>query len=356
MAHVLITGGAGFVGANLAITLAERHSGWNVTAFDNLSRRGSELNLPRLRAAGVRFVHGDVRELDDLMALDRVDALVECSAEPSVLAGTGGGGTGYLVRTNLLGAYHCLELARRDDAQLVFLSTSRIYPVAPLEAAAWEEAPTRYELSAGQELPGLSPEGVSEAFPLTGARTLYGATKLAAEHLIEEYAASFGLRAVVDRCGVIAGPWQMGKVDQGVFTYWLLAHHFDRPLGYIGFGGSGKQVRDLLHVDDLVDLIEEQLLDPDRWKGAVVNVGGGRAGSLSLLETTEICREITGNEIDVRATTETRPGDLRIYLSDCRRLFEMTDWRPRREPRQVLEDIHTWMRDHEAMLLTALDS
>jgi CDP-paratose 2-epimerase len=354
--HVLITGGAGFVGANLAIALADRHPDWRVTAFDNLSRRGSELNLPRLRAAGVRFVHGDVRELDDLLGLDRVDALVECSAEPSVLAGTDGGGTGYLVRTNLLGAYHCLELARRDDAQMVFLSTSRIYPVEPLEAAAWEEAPTRYELSAAQELPGLSPEGVSEAFPLTGARTLYGATKLAAEHLIEEYAASFGLRAVVDRCGVIAGPWQMGKVDQGVFTYWLLAHHFQRPLGYIGFGGSGKQVRDLLHVDDLVDLIEEQLLDPERFNGAVVNVGGGRAGSLSLLETTEICRDLTGNRIDVRATTETRPGDLRIYLSDCRRLFGMTDWRPRREPRQVLEDIHAWMRDHEATLLTALDS
>ena len=356
MTHVLITGGAGFVGANLAIALAERHADWRISAFDNLSRRGSELNLPRLRAAGVRFVHGDVRELEDLLAVDRVDAIVECSAEPSVLAGTGGGGTSYLVRTNLLGAYHCLELARRDDAQMVFLSTSRVYPVAAMEAAAWEEAPTRFEWSGEQALPGVSPEGIAEDFPLAGARTLYGTTKLAAEHLIEEYAAAFGLRAVVDRCGVIAGPWQMGKVDQGVFTYWLLAHHFGRPLGYIGYGGSGKQVRDLLHVDDLIDLIEEQLLDPDRWKGSVVNVGGGRVGSLSLLETTEICRELTGNRIDVQATSETRPGDLRIYLSDCRKLFGMTEWRPRRPPRQVLEDIHAWMRDHETTLLTALDS
>ncbi len=97
---------------------------------------------------------------------------------------------------------------------------------------------------------------------MDGARTLYGATKLAAELLIEEYRAGLGVPAVIDRCGVIAGPWQMGKVDQGVFTHWMLAHHFGKPLSYIGFGGKGKQVRDLLHVEDLVDLVERQLLDP----------------------------------------------------------------------------------------------
>ena len=112
--------------------------------------------------------------------------------------------------------------------------------------------------------PGASPAGIAEDFPLEGARTLYGATKLAAELLVAEYADAFGLQAVIDRCGVIAGPWQMGKVDQGVFTYWMLAHHFGRPLRYIGYGGAGKQVRDLLHVDDLVDLVDEQLADPGR--------------------------------------------------------------------------------------------
>ncbi len=105
---------------------------------------------------------------------------------------------------------------------------------------------------------------------------------------------------MINRCGVIAGPWQMGKVDQGVFTYWMLAHHFRRPLQYIGFGGSGKQVRDLLHVDDLLDLMDEQLADPARWDGVTANVGGGREGSLSLLETTALCAEITGNRIDDR--------------------------------------------------------
>ena len=148
------------------------------------------------------------------------------------------GDTGYLVHTNLTGAYNCLELARRDGAFVVFLSTSRVYPVAPQVELALDEAETRFEIAAEQAVPGVSPAGISEAFPLDGARTLYGATKLAAELLIEEYRAGLGVPAVIDRCGVIAGPWQMGKVDQGVFTHWMLAHHFGNPLSYIGFGGE----------------------------------------------------------------------------------------------------------------------
>src|SRR4051794_40402777 len=124
--RLLITGGAGFVGGNLAVALASRD--WDVVALDSLHRRGSELNLPRLKEAGVRFVHGDVRELDDLLDVGPIDALVECSAEPSALAGVGGS-PDFAVRTNLVGAYHCLELARRHDAHLVFLSTSRVYPI-----------------------------------------------------------------------------------------------------------------------------------------------------------------------------------------------------------------------------------
>jgi CDP-paratose 2-epimerase len=211
--RILVTGGAGFVGANVSIALAAGGSR-DVVALDSLKRRGSETNLPRLREAGVQFVHGDVREVSDLESVGEVHALVECSAEPSVLAGIDSG-TDFLVHTNLMGAYNCLELARRQGAQLVFLSTSRVYPVAALGALAYAPAETRFELDEHQPLAGASARGISEDFPLEGARTLYGATKLAAELLIAEYAETFGLRAVVDRCGVIAGPWQMGKVEVG---------------------------------------------------------------------------------------------------------------------------------------------
>jgi CDP-paratose 2-epimerase len=351
--RVLVTGGAGFVGATLAIALAGRHPDWDVVVLDNLKRRGSELNLPRLRAAGVRFLHGDVREPADLDALDRCQAIVECSAEPSALTGRDGA-TAYAVQANLVGAWHCLEKARRDGAQLVFLSTSRVYPVGALNALALHETDTRFELAAEQPFAGASADGIAEDFPLDGARTLYGTTKLAAELLIEEYRDAFGLRATIDRCGVVAGPWQMGKVDQGVFTHWMLAHLTGAPIAYIGFGGSGKQVRDLLHVDDLVELVERQLLEPERWDGVTANVGGGRACSLSLVETTALCREISGREIQVAPAGEDRPGDVPLYVSDCARLFALTDWRPRRTAREVLEDVAAWARTHSGDLSAAL--
>lgn len=349
-----MTGGAGFVGSSLCLALSERHVEDQIVALDNLYRRGSELNLARLRAAGVQFVHGDVRQADDLLAVGEVNAIVECSAEPSVLAGMQGDDPSYAVKTNLLGAFHCLELARRCEAQVVFLSTSRVYPVESLVSIATDEGETRLEIAADQQTPGVSPNGISEEFPLDGARTLYGTTKLSGELLVQEYVAAHGIPAVVNRCGVIAGPWQMGRGDQGVFTYWMLAHVLGRPLRYIGFGGHGKQVRDLLHIADLVDLVDEQLSAPERWSGATVNVGGGREGSLSLMETTELCADITGHRIEVEGSAEERPGDIPIYISDCSRLFGLTEWRPQRRPRRILEDIHGWITDNELAVRNAL--
>jgi CDP-paratose 2-epimerase len=350
--RVLVTGGAGFVGGNLVVALAGRHPDWEIVAFDNLMRRGSELNLPRLREARVEFIHGDVREPADLAAAGPFDAMVEGSAEPSVLAGFAD--TSYSVQTNLVGAFNCLERARAEDAFLVFLSTSRVYPVAPQLELALEETETRFELAAEQPVSGAGSAGLSEGFPMAGPRTLYGATKLSAEHLIEEYTDAFCLRAVTNRCGVIAGPWQMGKVDQGVFSWWLLSHRFGRPLSYIGYGGSGKQVRDLLHVEDLIDLVDEQLGEPDAWSGVTANVGGGRECSLSLLETTALCRELTGNEIEVGVVPENRPGDVPVYLSDCSHLHSLTSWRPRRGARDVLADLLAWSTEHEDELRAAL--
>jgi len=237
---------------------------------------------------------------------------------------------------------------------VIFLSTSRVYPVRGQLAIRLEETDTRFEIAAEQELPGVSPAGISEAFPLEGGRTLYGATKLAGELLVTEYADVYGLDTVVDRFGVIAGPWQMGKVDQGVFTFWMLAHVFGSPLRYLGFGGTGKQVRDLVHVDDVVDLVVEQLGDPAHWRGATVNAGGGREVSLSLRETTELCATITGNRVDVVEDGSDRPGDVPLYISDCSRLAGLSGWRPRRDAATILEDIFTWIEANHAAVRAAL--
>jgi CDP-paratose 2-epimerase len=313
--------------------------------MDNLYRRGSELNLPRLEKAGAQFHRGDVRVPAEFPA-GPFDFLVECSAEPSVLAGQDGS-PDYLFQTNLVGAYNCLEKARFWKSGFLFLSTSRVYPIAPLEAHPWREEKTRFVwLDKGNN--GISSRGVSESIDLGGVRSLYGYTKLSAEQLIAEYRATYGLKAVVNRCGVIAGPWQFGKVDQGVMALWVMAHHFGRPLSYIGYGGAGKQVRDVLHVEDLCELIIEQIRDFERWDGWIGNVAGGFENSISLFELTELCREITCRKRSIQSVPANRPNDLRVFMADCSRLFKRTNWRPKRGAREVIEDTARWVRANES--------
>ena len=341
--HVLVTGGAGFVGSGLALRARQAWPEATVTALDNLRRRGSELNLARLRAAGVSFVHGDIRNPADLAPLGReLDLLLECSAEPSVLAGYDGDPS-YVIDTNLVGTIHCLELARKAGAAVLFLSTSRVYPIAALNDIRTGEAETRFDIADAQTLPGVSREGIGEDFPLHGTRSIYGATKLASELLIAEYHDAFGLRTLVDRCGVIAGPWQMGKADQGVFSLWMARHLKGGTLTYNGWNGLGKQVRDLLHIDDLADLVVTQVDAFEGLDGQTFNAGGGRACSLSLRETTTVCEEITGRRITITPQPDTRVADIKIYVTDNTRVTAATGWTPRRTAVDVMRDLHDWM-------------
>lgn len=348
MRRILITGGAGFVGAHLALTLRAAVTDTEVVALDNLHRRGSELNVPRLERGGIRFVRGDVRQAQDLTMVGPIDFLVECSAEPSVLAGKDGE-TSYLIETNLTGAINCAELCRRHQAPMIFLSTSRVYPLAPLVNCELRETATRFELAERQAVPGFGPAGVAETFPMAGARSLYGGTKYAAEIMLEEYRHAFGLPMVIDRCGVLAGPGQFGKADQGIATFWLAAHYFQRPLKYLGFGGTGKQVRDFLHIADLADLILRQWRDPAGFGEGVFNVGGGREISASLQELTSQCQEITGNRVPVGSDSVTRYADIPVYLTDTTRIRGHCAWQPTRGMTEILEDTHRWLRDTPAV-------
>lgn len=346
---VMITGGAGFVGANLALLLRRDFPDVTVFAFDNLKRRGSELNLPRLKRAGVSFQHGDIRCREDVDAWPAFDLLIDCSAEPSVQAGADGSALPVL-HNNLTGSLHCLEAARRNQAAFLFLSTSRVYPIAALNGLSFDEQNTRFVWTAEEAGPGFSERGIAEDFPLDGPRSLYGATKLAAELVLQEYAFLYRMPVLINRCGVLAGPWQMGKVDQGVVTLWVARHAFGRPLQYIGFGGQGKQVRDLLHVEDLFALVVRQMGDLGRWDGRVYNVGGGREVSASLRELTTLCRQLTGRTITITGQPATSPLDVRIYLTDNARVERDFGWAPVKSVPAIVEDIYVWLREHEAQL------
>jgi CDP-paratose 2-epimerase len=342
--NILITGGAGFIGSSLALHLKGRMPRCRIVCMDNLYRRGSELNVPRLQAAGVEFVNGDIRSTGEFPK-GPFEFIVECSAEPSVLAGYGES-PDYLMETNLMGAYRCLEQARQWKSNFIFLSTSRIYPISVLEKHPWVEQPTRF---AWKDVPGaaISSRGVTENCPLDAARSLYGWTKFAAENLIEEYRTGFGLRAAVNRCSVIAGPWQMGKVDQGVVALWVLRHYFGKPLKYIGYGGTGKQVRDVLHIANFCELIEEQISNFEKWDGWSGNVGGGLEISASLQELTAICQKIVGTTIPISAELENREADVRIFLADCAKLHSKTQWRPKRGVERIVADVFEWVQSQE---------
>jgi CDP-paratose 2-epimerase len=193
---------------------------------------------------------------------------------------------------------------------LFFLSTSRVYPIQKIEKANFTESETRFDFEDDQSQRGISKGGVSEELALDGARSFYGTTKLCSEQLIAEYAEFYGLQAAVTRFGVIAGPRQMGKTDQGVVTLWMAKHYWKQSLKYIGYGGKGKQVRDILHIDDLIDLVDMQIHQIEKFTGKVFNAGGGYENSVSLQEMTNICNEITGNVINIGSK---KWIDLQIY-------------------------------------------
>lgn len=353
--RILITGGAGFAGGALARFFLRSSAQNKVVLFDNLRRRGSEWNLGGLIAAGATFVHGDVRNAADLDALDgEFDVLIEASADASVHAGMEAGPR-YVLDTNLGGAMNCLEFARKRCGALVFISTSRVYSIEALRALPLEETATRLDVAATMSMPpGVSFAGVSEGFDSGGSRSYYGASKLAAELLCQEYDAHSSLRVVINRCGVIAGPGQFGRTDQGVFTLWVARHYFGRPLRYTGFGGTGLQVRDLLHPDDLAELISKQIESWDVVAGRTFNVGGGRRGSVSMREFTGICREATGREVTIESEDVTNPLDVPWYVTDHGRITSTLDWSPSRDPRTIVRDLTAWIAENQTVLETMI--
>ncbi len=347
---ILITGGAGFVGSSLALHFKNRYPQGRVVAFDNLKRRGSEINLSKFREQGIEFIHGDIRNPSDFESIkESWDIFIECSAEPSVLAGLNSSPK-YLLETNLTGTLNCLELARHSCGLFIFLSTSRVYSIVPLKELNLVEGPTRFELAKHQTLSGITSKGISEQFPSDSSRSLYGTSKLASEYLVQEYAFTYGLKSIINRCGVIAGPGQFGKTDQGVYTLWVARHFFKQGLKYTGFGGTGKQVRDLLHIEDLISLLEKQIESKPGLQSETYNIGGGNECSTSLFELTQICQEVTGNSVAIGSEKDSPAVDIPWYISDCSKAKSAFDWNPKKTVKNLAYDIKDWLSCNENLL------
>jgi len=340
---ILITGICGFAGSEIARSLLAHREGIALAGLDNLSRRGSETNVEPLRKLGVDLRIGDVRDRSFLETLPRADWILDCAANPSVLAGVDGSGSRDLVDQNLYGTVNLLELCKMWSAGFTLLSTSRVYSILPLANLPLKESPTRFEPAPLQSAPvtGFSPRGIAESFSTTPPVSLYGSTKVCSEMLALEYGEAFGFPVWINRCGVLAGPGQFGKADQGIFSYWIHSWKSGRPLRYIGFNASGKQVRDCLHPGDIVPVLLKQTTSQSP---RVVNLSGGSANSMSLLELSAWCRDRLGPSPSEFHISKSDPGELRPYdipwlVLDSALASKTWDWVPSMPLNGILEKI-----------------
>jgi CDP-paratose 2-epimerase len=258
---------------------------------------------------------------------------------------------GYLVNSNLIGSINCLEFLRKNGGNMVFLSTSRVYPIAALRQIPLVPQGSRLILEKPMGV-GLSAQGIAEDFSLLGNRSLYGATKLCSELLIQEYSQLYGIKAIINRCGVLAGPWQMGKVDQGFIALWVARHIFGGKLQYSGFGGEGLQVRDVLHVQDLCTLLALQMANASLHTDHIYNVGGGINNSISLRELTNLVQQITGKQCPIEADPITKDHDIPFYISDNSKIFNKTQWQPQISLPTLIEETTQWMIQEKDKLST----
>lgn len=325
---LLITGICGFAGSSLAEYFLERREGVELWGIDNLMRPGSETNRGRLKKLGANIVHGDIRSASDWEPLPKVDWVIDAAANPSVLAGLQEGfSSRQLFEHNLGSIVHVLEFCKRHSAGLVLLSSSRVYSVAALSSLPLKTTDGAFELDASSPLPqGVSLNGIARDFSTAAPVSLYGSTKLACEILALEYGEAFQFPVWINRCGVLGGAGQFGTPDQGIFSYWINAHLRRRPLRYIGFDGTGKQVRDAFHPRDLACLLDAQMRSERRSGQRIYTVGGGPANAMSLARLTAWCDARFGPH-PVTADARERPYDIPWVVMDHSEAARDFAWR-----------------------------
>lgn len=335
----VVTGGCGFIGSHIVSRLL--HLGADVIVFDNLSRRGSELNLRWLREQGrFEFVQGDLRDHAGLRRLlegnRNIRAVFHQAAQVAVTTSVENPRLDF--ESNALGTFNLLEAIRESgvDCALLFASTNKVYGELPHVKVV--ESNGRYVYAEGCF-------GIDEREPLD-FHSPYGCSKGCADQYVRDYSRLYGLKSVVFRQSCIYGTRQFGVEDQGWIAWFAIAAVLGLP---VNLYGDGKQVRDALFVDDLVDLYLTALNNMETCAGQVYNVGGGPENTLSLLELLSMLERRTGRPLSY-TVEDWRPGDQKVFVGDIRKVQRELGWQPTVAPEEGVQRLLDWVEANREML------
>jgi CDP-paratose 2-epimerase len=331
---IFITGGAGFIGCNGADSFLRQ--GHTVVIFDNLSRVGGPANLEWLHQRHGRerfhFVRGDIRHYDSLTkAMDHsIDAVLHLAGQVAVTTSVQNPREDFEI--NALGTFNVLEAVRHycPGAAVLYASTNKVY--GGMEEVGFVEQATRYTYAD-------YPQGIPESYPLD-FHSPYGCSKGAGDQYTIDYARIYGLKTLVLRQSCIYGRRQFGVEDQGWVAHFIIAAVKERPITIFG---DGKQVRDLLHIDDLIGAYQLGIQKIDELSGTALNLGGGPANTISIwVELKPILESLLEQEISV-IHKGWRPGDQRVFIADIQQAARKLGWRPTISPEAGIRDLYNWV-------------
>ena len=335
---ILVTGGCGFVGSNISLFLKEK--GYLVNSLDNLSRKGSTYNLKLLKQNKIKNYKFNIENNKFFKKLPKYNLIIDCCAEAAIEVSKNK--IDKVINTNLIGTINILKKAKKDNSKIIYLSSSRIYPIKLLTK--------NYKLKNFNKKLKVK-KMINENDIITGPKSIYGLTKLASEMFIEEFSYAYGMKYLINRCGVISGPLQFGKQDQGFVSLWIWQHLNKKNLSYIGYGGHGNQVRDVIHINDLCELILIQVKKFNKIYNKLFTVGGSKKSFTSLKDLTKICEKITGYIIKFKKIAKTSNYDIPYYISDNRKIFKTYRWKPKKDINSIVKDTYDWLSKNKKKLI-----
>ena len=334
---ILVTGGCGFVGSNISLFLKRKNKNYNIETLDNFTRDGSKINFKRLKKFGIKNHNININNSQKILKLPKYDFIIDCCAEASVELSRID--IDRIFKTNLVGTFNILKKCKKDNSNIIFLSSSRVYSIDSLNS-----------LIKNKSKKIIYKPKVDHLFDTSGPKSLYGFTKLSSEMLIKEFSFLYDIKFIINRIGVISGPWQFGRQDQGFVSLWIWRHITKKNLSYIGFKGNGYQMRDVIHIDDVCNLVFEQIKKIKKVNNSIFNVGGGIKNTISLKQLTSKVENISGNKMKIKKVKETSIYDIFYYSSDNRMIYKKYNWRVKNTIDQILNDTYKWLINNYSLL------